>query len=122
MKPLPETVAEAKAIRRQFRLIILTSLVTLAIGTSAMMYLEKLSLIDALYFSVVSLTTVGYGDITPHTTPGKLFVMGYLLVGIGIIAALVNTVLRNAVARRVITRSEKDIKEVKTVVESARER
>jgi voltage-gated potassium channel Kch len=53
---------------------------------------EGLSWIDSFYFTVVTLTTVGYGDISPQTTAGKLFTVAYLLIGIGILVALVGEV------------------------------
>jgi hypothetical protein len=33
---------------------------------------EKFSWVDAYYFSVITLATVGYGDLTPHTAFGKI--------------------------------------------------
>lgn len=35
-------------------------------------------------FSVITVATVGYGDFSPQTTLGKLFTVGYILVGIGL--------------------------------------
>ena len=48
----------------------------LAIGTVAYRFLEDWSWLDSLYFSVITLTTIGYGDFSPKTTLGKLFTMG----------------------------------------------
>lgn len=50
---------------------------------------EKWSIRDALYFSIVSFTTVGYGDISPKSDAGKLFncffaVMGIIIIGISL--------------------------------------
>ena len=101
------SLEEAREIRRNFRLLAAISILYIGIGAAAMMYLESFSFVNSLYFSVVSLTTVGYGDYTPDTIAGKFFVMGYLIVGIGIIAALANNILRNAIARRVINDAEK---------------
>ena len=51
-------------------------------------WLEGWSYLDALYFCVVSLATVGYGDLTPTTPLAKLFTIIYLINGIGILLAL----------------------------------
>ncbi|KAL2612942.1 hypothetical protein R1flu_024634 [Riccia fluitans] len=44
--------------------------------------------IDALYICVVTLTTVGYGDLVPSSTAAKLFTCLYVLVGFGLVGAL----------------------------------
>jgi voltage-gated potassium channel Kch len=48
---------------------------------------EGWSWLDAVYFSVVTIATVGYGDIIPQTAIGKIFTMGYIFSGIGIFVA-----------------------------------
>ena len=100
------TKAEAIKIRRSFQILTAAAVFMLTLGTVVMHFVEKLTWVDSLYFSVVSLTTVGYGDLTPTTDGGKLFVSFYLLTGIGIIAAFASTLLRNAVARRVIKKEK----------------
>ena len=45
---------------------------------------EGWSFIDAAYFLTATFSTVGYGDITPHTELGKLFTMLILWVGISV--------------------------------------
>jgi hypothetical protein len=57
------------------------------------MAIEKLSFLNALYFTIVTITTVGYGDIHPVTAGGKIF--GIFLIVIGISTFL--TVLTNIV-------------------------
>jgi voltage-gated potassium channel len=57
------------------------------VGTVAYMVLEHWSFVDALYFSVVTLATVGFGDLHPTTDAAKLFTVGYVVTGIGIVAA-----------------------------------
>jgi voltage-gated potassium channel len=43
--------------------------------------------IDSFYFSVVTLTTVGYGDLTPTSQFSRLFTSIYLLLGTGVVVA-----------------------------------
>ncbi len=73
---------------------------TIGLGTVFYHFTEKLSWIDSFYFSVVTLATVGYGDIVPQTPAGKLFTSFYILIGIGIIAGFANILVRRAVLRR----------------------
>ena len=65
----------------------LLALSTAIIGLGTIMYrlLEKWEWVDCLYFSVVTLTTVGYGDIAPTTSGGKIFTIFYIILGLGII-------------------------------------
>lgn len=108
MKPKDNlTLKEAHAIRRNFRLIALGVMSVLAVGVVFYRYVEGLSWLDALYFCVVTPTTVGYGDIAPKTDLGKLFTVFYLLIGISIVAAFLNNLLRSTIARCKIKESEK---------------
>jgi voltage-gated potassium channel len=59
-------------------------LVVWAVGAVFYHVVEGLNYIDAIYFTACTLTTVGYGDITPQTDAGKLFTAAYTFVGIGI--------------------------------------
>src|SRR5258708_16339228 len=52
------------------------------IGSVAYHFLEILSLFDSLYLSVITLTTIGYGDVYPRTTGGRLFTIFLALGGI----------------------------------------
>ena len=54
--------------------------------------IEGWNWLDSLYFSVITLTTVGYGDLSPHTDAGKAFTIVYILVGLGILAGFITLV------------------------------
>jgi voltage-gated potassium channel len=59
-------IEEARKIHKEFRFLLVLSISTLALGTIIFHSIEKWGWIDSFYFSAVSLTTVGYGDITPR--------------------------------------------------------
>ena len=90
---------QVKEIEKQFRIAALATAVLLTVGIIFYHIVEKLNFIDALYFSVITLTTVGYGDITPKTDIGKLFTVVYVIAGIAILGAFANLLLKRAVIR-----------------------
>lgn len=54
-------------------------IINIIIGAVAMHYIEKWDWIDSTYFAVVTMATIGYGDLTPKTREGKLFVIFYII-------------------------------------------
>ena len=74
--------------------------VVIAAGTVFYRFVEDLRWIDSLYFSVITLTTVGYGDFSPTTNAGKVFTMFYVVVGVGIFIALVTQIAGHLIEAR----------------------
>ncbi|WP_270732171.1 potassium channel family protein [Shimia sp. Alg240-R146] len=54
-------------------------------------FVEGWSWLDAIYFSVITISTVGYGDFSPETAAGKIFTMFYLIIGLGVFLAAATT-------------------------------
>ena len=80
----------------EFRALLLTVVGLLGSGTWVYHRFEGWSVLDSLYFSVITLTTVGYGDFSP-TRPGtKIFTMVFIIVGIGILLAFINLIAKHA--------------------------
>ena len=74
---------------------ILGVLVFIIIGSTLGLYLIDPSmnnLFDNLWFVVVSITTVGYGDITPNTIYGKVFSLALLIIGVFIFSAITGAI------------------------------
>jgi voltage-gated potassium channel Kch len=65
-------------------------LILVVTGTILFSWIEGWSILDSLYFSIVTLTTVGYGDFSPTTTAGKLVAIIYMIFGLSMIAASIS--------------------------------
>ena len=75
-----------------YRDLLITTFITLGIGSVVYHYVEGWAWLDCIYFSIITLTTVGYGDFSPQTDAGKAFTIFYIIIGIGIILSFINTV------------------------------
>ena len=84
----------------EFQALFFLVVTMLASGTLFYRRVEGWSLLDSLYFSVITLTTVGYGDFSPSTTAGRIFTMFYIFIGIGIILGFVNAVAERSMEQR----------------------
>lgn len=77
---------------KAFRGLALSVLLVWAAGTIFYALVEGWTVVDALYFSVLTLATVGYGDVVPTTVVSKLFTVGYVLLGIGLFAGFLTEI------------------------------
>lgn len=72
----------------------------ITLGTLVYRALEDWSWVDSFYFSVVTVTTVGFGDLAPETDGAKLFTVVYIIVGISIVATFLDTRMKFRAQRR----------------------
>ena len=114
-------VSEADLLMRALRAsarkiaVFLFTVITLVVILGSLMYLIEgeahgyTSIPTSIYWAVVTLTTVGYGDISPGTIPGRMLAMLIMITGYGIIAVptgIVSVEIAHAVrdkARRIST-------------------
>ncbi|KAF9965384.1 hypothetical protein BGZ70_004944 [Mortierella alpina] len=64
----------------------------LAIGALIFIYLEDWTFLNALFFVMVTITTIGFGDVVPKTTGGRAFTIFYAAGGIVLLALAVNAI------------------------------
>ncbi len=86
------SLGQALARSRQKIVVFLAVVATLVLVLGSLMYLVEgpangfTSIPRSVYWAVVTLTTVGYGDITPHTVAGQALASLVMILGYGIIA------------------------------------
>ena len=87
----------------EFRALLILYAILLAIGTTFYARVEGWRVLDAMYFCVVTLATVGFGDLAPRTSLGKVFTIMYVMIGtgvfVGVAAEFAITILRREDAR-----------------------
>ena len=79
----------------------LLAILTAITGAHAFSTAEGVSANDALYWSLTTMTTLGYGDVTPATDTGRTVTVVVMLVGTGFVA-----ILTGAIAQRFIAPAE----------------
>ncbi|MCL3860767.1 potassium channel family protein [Actinotalea sp. K2] len=97
---LLQSVRLVRAVGRVFaepagRALVLLVATQLLSGTIFYVTVEGWRWLDALYFSVMVLTTIGLGDLAPQTDLGKAFTVVYALVGVGMLAAFVTVLAQH---------------------------
>ncbi|HWF89098.1 MAG TPA: potassium channel protein [Pyrinomonadaceae bacterium] len=90
LTPLPRFLLPTRA---RIRIVLLAVLAAIAFGTVVFHLLEGWSILDSLYVTVQTVTTVGFGDITPRTAAGRVFATAFMMIGVGVVLyALTSTV------------------------------
>jgi len=84
----------------EFRNIAILLVMLVGVGTVFYSLVESWNWFDALYFTVITLATVGYGDFAPQTVLGKAFTIAYILLGLGLFVALVRYIAEGVLTQR----------------------
>ena len=75
-----------------FALLLLVGIVT--VGTAGYILIENYRLIEALYMTVITMSTVGFGEVEPLSDAGKIFTFFLIVISFGIFAYVVTTLTR----------------------------
>ena len=71
------------AVRRRLKIFLALFLAITAMGTFGFMVLEDLPFVKAFYYNIVTMSTVGYGDIHPTSDASRLFALLLIVLGGG---------------------------------------
>ena len=83
--------------------------ILLVVGMFFYSSVEGWSLLDSLYFCVVTLGTVGYGDLSPTTPGSKIFTIAYVMLGLSFFVTFVSLLTKDR--ERIFERREQEIDE-----------
>ncbi len=72
-----------KRVRFRFLFFLSLFLAALVGGTVGFMILEGMDLVQSIYFVIVTMATVGYGDISPQTSAGRVLAVVIIVMGVG---------------------------------------
>ncbi|MBW1998859.1 MAG: NAD-binding protein [Deltaproteobacteria bacterium] len=95
---------ETRGIWLRLKFSVLVFLLVLLVGTAGFRLLEPSikSLLDSFFFTLVTVTTIGYGNITPQTLPGKVLDIIVIFVGVGAALLSVQTVFEAVIRKRIM--------------------
>jgi len=114
-----------KAVREELTVFLFVAIFLLYIASVGIYFFENpaqpdvfSSIPHSFWWAIVTLSTVGYGDIVPLTTGGRLFTSLIMVLGMGVFAVPAG-VIASALIGRDITIIERDIEEIEQVIEES---
>jgi voltage-gated potassium channel len=116
-KGIDDTISSRGSIKIMRGVMMLA--MVLLIGTIGYMVIEEWQLLDALYMTVITITTVGYGEIRQVSEPGRIFTIFIIFAGMGILGytfgmvaqAMVEFHVRSILGRRKLGLKIKSLKD-----------
>ncbi len=78
---------------RHFRLPMIITVLTMLFGTLGYVVIDDFSLLDAIYQTGITFTTVGFGEIAPVSPMGRIFTITLIIVGFAVFTLAVGTVV-----------------------------
>ena len=94
----------------QFRALLVILAAIVLSGTVFYSVVEKWHIIDSIYFCIMTIATIGYGDLAPSTPLSKIFTIIMALSGIGVFVGIVTKVAQGLTQRTIEKRHKHEHK------------
>ena len=111
-KALKHFAKAIKIAKEEILLFLFITLILIYLSAVGIYYFEHdaqpehfSSIFDSLWWAIITLTTVGYGDVYPITIGGRVFTFFILLIGLGIVA-IPTGILSSALTRTIDSKDE----------------
>ena len=82
-------------------IVVLFSVLLVALGTVGYMLIENWSMLDSLYMTVITLSTIGYGEVHAVSQPGRIFTLVLIFLGVGFFLYVIGNVVQFLVEGRI---------------------
>jgi voltage-gated potassium channel len=86
--------------KSRLKVFLIIFIALMILGTFGFMAIEGRSLIDSFYYVIVTMATVGYGDVHPVTTAGKIFTIALIVMGVGTFLGVIGNITELMLAKR----------------------
>lgn len=82
-------------------IVVLLSVFLVGIGTAGYMVIEDWTVLDAIYMTVITLSTIGYGEVHPVSQTGRIFTVILIVMGVGFVLYVIGNVVQFLVEGRI---------------------
>lgn len=88
------------SIKSRLKIFLIIFFALMVFGTIGFSFIEDKSIVDSAYFVIVTMATVGYGDVHPLTTGGKVFAVILIIMGVGTFLGVIANITEIMLAKR----------------------
>jgi voltage-gated potassium channel len=92
-KPNTKLLPEVYPLLKPFRLPLILTVLTMMIGTMGYVVIDDFKLMDAIYQTGITFTTVGFGEIAPVSDAGRIFTITLIIAGFAVFTSAIGILI-----------------------------
>jgi voltage-gated potassium channel len=82
-------------------IVVVLAVFLVGLGTAGYMVIEDWNVLDSLYMTVITLSTIGYGEVNPVSQTGRIFTLVLIVMGVGFFLYVIGNVVQFLVEGRI---------------------